>query len=232
MVRAAAEIEPQASISSSRSILPGPMRPAGSRLILRLSDGMAPILLPMIRFRCAGGSTPCQVLAPSRLTALITAKTGWPAASPSISHDCRVIARRDLRCRRSRASRRQSPRRTLCRRSLPAMMFSALSPRGLSVAISMSRALMRTRTRAPTGMSTPATRNSPTGDCQQRHAEGRPHARRSAMSMTAPPSPRSSSDRRSSRCRMSDVGPDADDPAARRARRCRSPAAPPRRPNG
>ena len=40
MRRAAAEIDPNAAICSSSSILPGPMRPSGSRLILRLSDGI------------------------------------------------------------------------------------------------------------------------------------------------------------------------------------------------
>ncbi len=38
-LRAAAEIEPNAAMFSSSSILPGPMRPAGSRFIFRVSDG-------------------------------------------------------------------------------------------------------------------------------------------------------------------------------------------------
>src|SRR5262245_50936045 len=38
--RAAAEIEPKAAICSRSSIFPGPMRPSGSRFILRLSEGI------------------------------------------------------------------------------------------------------------------------------------------------------------------------------------------------
>src|SRR5690606_35385858 len=38
--RAAAEIEPLAAICSRSSILPGPIRPSGSRLMRRLSEGM------------------------------------------------------------------------------------------------------------------------------------------------------------------------------------------------
>src|SRR5687768_15612738 len=40
IARAAAEIEPEADISSSSAILPGPIRPSGSRFIRRLSEGI------------------------------------------------------------------------------------------------------------------------------------------------------------------------------------------------
>src|SRR5687767_14076148 len=41
MARAAAEMDPNDAICSRRSILPGPMRPSGSRLMRRLSDGIS-----------------------------------------------------------------------------------------------------------------------------------------------------------------------------------------------
>ena len=76
----------------------------GSRLILRLSDGIwfrypgaarrniLTVALSLAdRFAMRRRRHASAVLARSKLTVLMTAKTGWPAVRPSSSHDCRVM---------------------------------------------------------------------------------------------------------------------------------------------
>ena len=223
MPRAAAEIEPKAAICSSSSILPGPMRPSGSRLILQAErwhlrvSVLRRLVHPALRrHRRAPTLGPNGRWRPVEAHRLDDGEDLLAGSRPSIVERLAGDARRDRLRRCSRASRRPAgPSSDRCRRSVPARTLSALSPRGRSVAIITSRARMRTRTRAPTRQSTPGTRISPAGDARTVRPKAVVVRRRPPC--RAPRRPRRALRRgsRSSRCRISRRRPDAADPAVR-----------------